>query len=216
MIQATSEAPICTQTGPGSDTFPEYGFGSRPGNEDCLFLNVFAPANANNLPVFVWIRKSKFSSDAIVPLIYTDGGGYNVFSMQGVDGTPLISSSGNKFIVVAIQYRMGAFGFLAGEDVKRRGALNAGLLDMNFALQWVQKYIRKFGGDPSRVTIGGESAGAQAAIYQAMAYGGGGKSLFNNVWCLNPSFLQVLITPLDHLPKPMEPSSIQLQRPSLH
>jgi carboxylesterase type B len=114
-------------------------------------------------------------------LIAQDGGGYNLFSATGVDATPLITTNGNKLITVAIQYRLGAFGFLPGDEVKEKGALNAGLLDMNFALQWVQKNIRKFGGDPGRVTIGGESAGAGAVMYQAMAYGGKSKPLFQNV-----------------------------------
>ena len=62
------------------------------------------------------------------------------------------------------------------------GVLNAGLIDMNFALQWVQKYISKFGGDPTRVTIAGESAGGAAVMYQAMAYGGKqSQNLFQNV-----------------------------------
>jgi len=88
----------------------------------------------------------------------------------------------NAFISVIIQYRLGAFGFLSGDDVEAGGALNAGLLDMNFALQWVQRYISKFGGDSERVTIAGESAGAGAVMYQAMAYGGVKKaSLFQNV-----------------------------------
>ena len=88
----------------------------------------------------------------------------------------------NAFISVIIQYRLGAFGFLPGDDVEAGGALNAGLLDMNFSLQWVQRYISKFGGDPERVTIAGESAGAGAVMYQAMAYGGVKKaSLFQNV-----------------------------------
>ncbi|KAF2198193.1 alpha/beta-hydrolase [Delitschia confertaspora ATCC 74209] len=171
IIQATSDPPVCPQTGVGADTPAEYGFGSALGNEDCLFLNVYAPANAFNLPVFFWIH----------------GGAYNVFSMQGIDATPLMATNNNKFITVVIQYRLGAFGFLPGEDVKENGALNAGLLDMNLALQWVQKYIKKFGGDPSRVTIGGESAGAGAVMYQSMAYGGKQKqNLFNNIIAQSP------------------------------
>lgn len=80
-----------------------------------------------------------------------------------------------------IQYRLGAFGFLASDDVHKHGALNAGLLDMRFALEWTQKHISKFGGDPSRVTLAGESSGAGAAMLQAMAYGGREDNLFNNV-----------------------------------
>lgn len=105
-----------------------------------------------------------------------------MFSATGLNPTDIMVENGNQFITVIIQYRLGAFGFLPGNDVKADGALNAGLLDMNFALQWVQKYIEKFGGDPTRVTIAGESAGGAAVMYQAMAYGGAQNvSLFNNV-----------------------------------
>jgi carboxylesterase type B len=114
-----------------------------------------------------------------------DGGGYNLFAAAGLDPTEFMTTNNNAFVSVILQYRLGAFGFLPGDDVKAGGALNAGLLDMEFALQWVQKYISKFGGDPKRVTIAGESAGAGAVMYQAMAYGGKkNTSLFQNVSCL--------------------------------
>jgi hypothetical protein len=66
--------------------------------------------------------------------------------------------------------------------VKSKGVLNAGILDQHFALQWVQKYITCFGGDPSHVTISGESAGAGSVMLHDIAYGGTlGTSLFVNV-----------------------------------
>ena len=81
-----------------------------------------------------------------------------------------------------IQYRLGAFGFLSSAGVKKYGQVNAGLLDQRFALHWVQNYIHKFGGDPKRVTLAGESAGAASAMLQAMAYGGKQNvTLFDNV-----------------------------------
>lgn len=80
-----------------------------------------------------------------------------------------------------IQYRLGAFGYLASPDIKDKGALNAGLLDQRFAMQWVSKYISKFGGDKNNVTIGGESSGAGSVMYHAMADGGNKTTLFNNV-----------------------------------
>jgi carboxylesterase type B len=93
-----------------------------------------------------------------------------------------MTTNNNSFISVIIQYRLGAFGFLSSEDVKKGGALNAGLLDMNFALKWVQEYASKFGGDPKKVTLAGESAGGGAVLYQSMAYGGKQKQdLFQNV-----------------------------------
>lgn len=66
--------------------------------------------------------------------------------------------------------------------MKKRGQLNAGLLDMELALQWVQNYIHLFGGDPRRVTIGGESAGAGAVMLLSLLRGGHlGESLFTSV-----------------------------------
>lgn len=116
-----------------------------------------------------------------------DGGGYGLFSATGLDPTEFLKANSNGFISVIIQYRLGAFGFLAGEDVKEDGKLNAGLLDMNFALKWVQSNIGKFGGDASKVTIAGESAGAAAVLYQAQAYGGKQKeTLFQNAITASP------------------------------
>lgn len=78
----------------------------------------------------------------------------------------------NGFVIVQIQYRVGAFGFLSSAEVKRHGVLNPGVHDMVFALEWVQKYIALFGGDPEEVTISGESAGGGAVMLMAMANGG--------------------------------------------
>ncbi|KAJ1305657.1 hypothetical protein OPQ81_000653 [Rhizoctonia solani] len=77
-----------------------------------------------------------------------------------------------SFVGVAIQYRLGIFGFLPGSKVKENGALNAGLLDIQFALEWTRKNIHLFGGDPDQVTIWGESAGGGAVLMQAIANGG--------------------------------------------
>jgi carboxylesterase type B len=99
----------------------------------------------------------------------------------------MMKQNNNGFVSVMIQYRLGAFGFLGGEDVKEDGVLNAGLLDQNFALKWVQANIAKFGGDPNKVTIAGESSGGGSVLYQAMAYGGKQKeNLFNNVIAESP------------------------------
>ena len=93
-----------------------------------------------------------------------------------------MNTNDNGFISVIIQYRLGAFGFLSSEDVKKKAQVNAGLLDQNFALQWVQDNVEKFGGDPKKVTLAGESAGAGSVMLQAMAYGGKqNETLFDNV-----------------------------------
>jgi len=64
-------------------------------------------------------------------------------------------TNGHGFLVVVIQYRLGAFGFLSSAEIAHYGVPNAGLYDQQFSLQWIQKYISIFGGDPSRVTISG-------------------------------------------------------------
>ncbi|KAG0653117.1 secreted lipase [Hyphodiscus hymeniophilus] len=143
---AINQPPLCPQTG-AFGTPAVYGFNSGLGNEDCLYLNVYAAPDAANLPVFLWIH----------------GGGYSDFGAE-YDPSVLMNTNGNGFIHVEIQYRLGAFGYLSSPDIKKQGQLNAGLLDQRFALQWVQEHISKFGGDPTRVTMGGESSGAGSII----------------------------------------------------
>lgn len=114
------------------------------------------------------------------------GGGYG--GGQGNQDVGNISTiNHNSFVSVVIQYRLGAFGFLSGDEVHRFGDVNAGLLDQHFALQWVREHVAAFGGDRSRVTIAGESAGGGSVMLQAMAYGGTlGTSLFTNVIAASP------------------------------
>jgi carboxylesterase type B len=75
-------------------------------------------------------------------------------------------------VLRANESQLGAFGFLSSDEVFRNGAVNAGLYDIMFALQWIQQNIGKFGGDQSRVTISGVSAGAGAVMLASMAFGG--------------------------------------------
>ncbi|KAI1078218.1 putative carboxylesterase [Whalleya microplaca] len=168
VLPAVDQPPICPQT--GAFGVPSvYGFNSGPGDEDCLYLNVYAAQNASGLPVLVWIH----------------GGGHN---LNGAiyDPSEWMAANDNGFVTVEIQYRLGAFGFLSSADIKANGQLNAGLLDQRFALEWVQKHVAKFGGDPSRVTIGGESSGAGAVFYHVLGYGGKESDLFNNVIAASP------------------------------
>lgn len=117
--------------------------------EDCLYLNVWSPAKSTDerLPVMVWIHGGSFET----------GSG----SMAVYDGRKLASAG---VVVVTINYRLGPLGFLAHPLLSAESSLgvsgNYGLLDQIAALQWVQKNIAGFGGDPARVTVFGESAGA--------------------------------------------------------
>jgi len=166
VIQASAIPSQCPQGGPnvgGGVGFPIPS--SPPQSEDCLFLSIYAPQDAKDLPVMVWIH----------------GGGYGGGN-GNEDLSEIITTNNGSFIGVSIQYRLGAFGFLSSEEVNRFGVVNAGLRDQNFALQWVQQYIGLFGGDPKRVTISGESAGGGSVMLQSMAFGGNlGSSLFTNV-----------------------------------
>ncbi|KAK7032667.1 carboxylic ester hydrolase [Favolaschia claudopus] len=157
--QATAFPNGCWQAPPGlSSTNPLRSRALDIGmSEDCLFLNVYYPSDTagvpiGSLPVIVWIH----------------GGGYISGSASIFRGTDIIAQSNRGVVVVAIQYRLGLFGFLPGAEVKNNGALNAGLLDQDFALRW----IVKFGGDPSKVTIWGESAGAGSVLQHIVANDG--------------------------------------------
>ena len=124
--------------------------GSNVVAEDCLTLNVWAPAHATKpLPVMVWIHGGAF----------IEGSARNYW----YDGTTLAGRG--DVIVVTVQYRLGPFGFLelgeAGGDAEA-GCGNAGLLDQVAALRWVQENIAAFGGDAGNVTLFGESAGGAA------------------------------------------------------
>ncbi|KAL6084904.1 hypothetical protein STEG23_036274 [Scotinomys teguina] len=114
-------------------------------SEDCLYLNIYTPADltkSERLPVMVWIH----------------GGSLVVGGASTYDGLAL-SAHGNV-IVVAIQYRLGIWGFFSTGDEHSRG--NWGHLDQVAALRWVQDNIVNFGGDPGSVTIFGESAGGES------------------------------------------------------
>ncbi|KAI0407572.1 carboxylesterase [Xylaria palmicola] len=161
ILPAIDYAPICPQ----SPMAPASPPAVPSGDEDCLFLNVMAPANRTRLPVLVWIH----------------GGGYG----QGSNRFELmqqILTNGNSYIAVSIAYRLGAFGFLSSAEVGKFGVPNAAIHDMRFALRWVKKNIHHFGGDPDRVTIAGESAGGGSVMLLAMANGGReGDALFQGL-----------------------------------
>jgi len=120
-------------------------------SEDCLYLNIWTPAKSSGdrIPVLVWIYGGGFGAGATSEKNYS---GENL-AMKGV-------------VLVSIAYRVGQLGFLAHKELSKESpnqvSGNYGLLDMIAGLQWVQKNITAFGGDPDRVTIFGESAGGIA------------------------------------------------------
>nr|XP_044998629.1 liver carboxylesterase 1 [Jaculus jaculus] len=146
----TSYPPMCSQiTGDGpvlSEVFMnQLENTSLEYSEDCLYLNIYspsAPMNKSELPVMVWIH----------------GGGLLAGGASTFDGLAL--SVHANVVVVAIQYRLGIWGFLSTGDEHSRG--NWGHFDQVAALQWVKNNIANFGGDPGSVTIFGESAGSES------------------------------------------------------
>ncbi|CAL3969927.1 unnamed protein product [Diplocarpon coronariae] len=147
-------------------------------SEDCLFLNVFAPTDTRGTlhPVFVFIQ----------------GGGFNELVEPDLDGNKLINAADHDLVIVTFNYRVGLYGFLASREVEADGDLNTGLLDQRKVLQWVQKYIHLFGGDPKHVTIGGGSAGAASVGLHLSAYGGRNDNLFHAAAAESQSFGQQL------------------------
>lgn len=134
-------------------------------NEDCLNLDVYAPGNVSsqsNLPVYFFIQ----------------GGGFNT-AYPTQNGSALVTASGGTIIVVSVNYRVSAYGFLASAELQAHGSLNNGLKDQRMALQWVQDNIAKFGGNPNHVVIGGPSAGGGSVALQLSAYGGRQDRLFH-------------------------------------
>ncbi|KAF1954903.1 lipase 3 precursor [Byssothecium circinans] len=155
-------------TGYGSDTNTLVAGGWTKLGEDCLHLNIVKPrTNETKLPVLLWIYGGGWQQGA------TSDPRYNMSYI--VQQSALI----NKPIIgISINYRMAAFGFLNSREVAANGTQNLGLLDQRLAMQWVSRHISSFGGDPSKVTTWGESAGAYSVGDHINAYGGDNQGLF--------------------------------------
>lgn len=126
-------------------------------SEDCLYLNVYRPDAAR-------------ASDAPLPVMVFLHGGRYWTGRSSENRVEQLAREG-RVIVVTPAYRLNAFGFLATPEQARRGHANAGLQDQRMALRWVAEHIGRFGGDPSRVTLFGESAGAGSAMLHLLMAG---------------------------------------------
>jgi carboxylesterase type B len=105
-------------------------------------------------------------------MLQIHGGGYAQGNSEFYPGYALVNASAGNMIYVTIQYRLSAYGFLGGAEVRRHGVANAGLLDQRAALMWVQRHIASFGGDPDQVTIIGGSAGGSSVMLHLIMNGG--------------------------------------------
>ncbi|KAJ6503899.1 Alpha/Beta hydrolase protein [Mycena sanguinolenta] len=129
------------------------------GSEDCLTLNVWKPTNAS-------------AGDSLPVAVYIHGGGFYANTPQGFPMYDWVAQHPGGIIGVSITYRLNMLGFLASPVVAADGDLNTGLLDQRVGLEWVQRHISAFGGNPQNVTIYGESAGGASVVMQIAAYGG--------------------------------------------
>ncbi|KAH0842510.1 hypothetical protein AYO21_06686 [Fonsecaea monophora] len=161
-------------------------------SEDCLFLDVIVPKKVFDGSKSR-VRRRQNAGAAVVVWIY--GGGYTLGSKEG-SGNPsgLIKASqangGEGVIFVAMNYRLGAMGWLAGPTLQAAGGVsNAGLYDQRLALEWVQNNIHLFGGDPNRVTVMGESAGGGSIVHQITAFGGLKEVPFQQAISQSPGYL---------------------------
>ncbi|XP_050428135.1 esterase E4-like [Adelges cooleyi] len=143
-LDATKEGNICVQLSSSEDSL-------IIGDEDCLYLNVYTPNTNGKLPVMFWIHGGGFAA----------GSGGSVFT-----GGPDYFMD-KDVVLVSINYRLGLLGFLSTEDEVIPG--NFGMKDQVMALRWVKENIGHFGGDPSSVTIFGESAGGASTGYHLLS-----------------------------------------------
>ncbi len=148
---ALAYGPACPQP-MNAGGAPNFGGAAGPVSEDCLSLNVFAPAHAHKAPVMVWIY-----------------GGGNIAGSNAISAYDGSAFARDGVILVAVNYRLGALGFFAHPALTKTAAADAplgnyGLMDQIAALKWVKRNIAAFGGDPANVTVFGESAGGQDTL----------------------------------------------------
>ncbi|KAH9848631.1 alpha/beta-hydrolase [Lenzites betulinus] len=154
VVSANTYPDFCVQGTTGG------GDAGGAGSEDCLKVNVYAPAGAT-------------SSDKLPVLVYIHGGGYVYGNPANWPFDDWVHQSPNV-VIVSVYYRLDSFGFLAVPELANSalGDLNAGFRDQVQALRWVQQHIHAFGGDPSKVTINGESAGGSSVELHLVAHEG--------------------------------------------
>ncbi|KLT67598.1 hypothetical protein AB669_00995 [Pedobacter sp. BMA] len=181
-----------------------YEFRSEKVSEDCLFLNVWTSASSNQerKPVYIYIHGGSF--------IHGDG------SQVAYDGTSMAKQG---IVYVSINYRLGVFGFMSHPELSKEttygGSGNYGLMDQLAAIKWVKENIAAFGGDPNRITVGGESVGAQSV--SALMASPLSKGLFSGAIAESGSLLdsKALVIPLKKSEAMGTEISLQAKSPSV-
>ncbi|KAJ6015629.1 Triacylglycerol lipase (LipA) [Penicillium herquei] len=155
--------------GYGSDTTELVDLGFVRLNENCLNLNVIRPQADTDelLPVLIWIYGGGWSEGSTADPRYNMS---YIIQQSAVNNKPVLG--------VSINYRLAAFGFLDSKEVRAEGNTNLALRDQRVAMHWVKQNIKAFGGDPEKITIWGESAGAYSVGDHLVTNGGDNEGLF--------------------------------------
>ncbi|KAI0872548.1 Alpha/Beta hydrolase protein [Hypoxylon argillaceum] len=185
-VQPVSDGRNCIQASQNLAALPGIGNPEETPiakqSEDCLFLDIYVPrtvfqdSEVNLMPVVVWVYGGAFftgSKQYLEPL-YT--------------GRSILRETNYKTIFVAGNYRLGAFGWLAGDYMQKEATPNAGLHDQALLFEWVQKYIGLVHGDSSRVSAWGESAGASSILHHLIREDGCRDPKFKTVALQSPAF----------------------------
>ncbi|RPA78400.1 alpha/beta-hydrolase [Ascobolus immersus RN42] len=194
-VPATYRCPQTTvpkldMTGRNSSNF-DVDLWATP-SEDCLDLSIYTPLDLRpgnvNTTGEKWteLESEPMPEGGYPVVVVLHAGGYGIGSRNDLEDPTFTDLSKRGIVTVLVNYRLGAFGFLAGEDVKAGGELNVGLLDQRAALKWVQEYIHKFGGDPKKVTLLGQSAGAGSAVHHMLSQDKEAEGLFRDVILSSP------------------------------
>ncbi|KAF9055813.1 carotenoid ester lipase [Panaeolus papilionaceus] len=143
-------------------------------DENCLTLNVIRPVTTTD-------------GETLPVVVAFFGGGFNVGDTASNDdfATRIVERSielGSPIVFVSVNYRIGAYGLMAGREVYLEGLGNVGLIDVRIALRWLQYHLPSFGGDKNKITLYGNSAGASAAAIQMFAHHGDAGNIFHAVF----------------------------------
>jgi triacylglycerol lipase len=183
---ATEYSPQCI--GYGMDTWSQGNYVS----EDCLTLNVVRTADDwDKLPVLVWFHGGGLTMGGSSDRRYNQ-----TFIVQQA------TEAGMPIVAVSVNYRLQSWGFLYGKEIQEEGSTMNGFRDTRLALHWIQENIAAFGGDPSRVTIMGESAGGSIVSALLLAYNGRDDKLFSGAIAQSgpPARINALPTVVDWEP----------------
>ncbi|KAL8666304.1 MAG: hypothetical protein Q9202_001573 [Teloschistes flavicans] len=186
-IQNSSFGPSCIQANVKADTPSPPPGGAE--DEDCLFLDIYAPVDAlsgdweDKLPVVVSIFGGAYIFGGKETVIKTEEQKWSLYDGQGIFDATL-----GGVIWVVPNYRLGAYGWLAGDTVEHHGSPNAALYDQRLVFQFVQAYIEQVNGDKDSVSAWGNSAGAGSIIHHLTAFQGNQAPLFSRAVLWSPAY----------------------------